>query len=58
MIEDNNDIFLAGGDALVYLTGSVHKKYYTIFVWSHPFMRYVSYDQFFSLLPLNGYVRI
>ena len=58
MTEENNDIFLAGGDAQVYLTGPVHKKYSTTFVWGHPIIRYVSYDQFFSLLPLNGYVRI
>ena len=25
-MEENNDIFLAGGDALVYLAGSMHKK--------------------------------
>ena len=31
MMEENNDIFLAGGDALVYLTGPMHKKYSTIF---------------------------
>ena len=29
MMEENNDIFLAGGDALVYLTGPMHKKYST-----------------------------
>ena len=27
MMEENNDIFLAGGDALVYLAGPMHKKY-------------------------------
>ena len=26
MMEENNDIFLAGGDALVYLAGPMHKK--------------------------------
>ena len=41
MMEENNDIFLAGGDALVYLTVPMHKKYSTIFVWSHPFSSYV-----------------
>ena len=25
-MEENNDIFLAGGDALVYLAGPMHKK--------------------------------
>ena len=26
MIEENNDIFIAGGDALVYLARPMHKK--------------------------------
>ena len=30
MMEENNDIFLAGGDALVYLAGPMDKKYSTI----------------------------
>ena len=42
MMEENNDIFLAGGDALVYLTGPMHKKYSTTFVWGHSFSTYVS----------------
>ena len=42
MMEENNDIFLAGGDALVYLAVSMHKKYSTIFVWGYPFSTYVS----------------
>ena len=33
MIEENNDIFRAGGDALVYLAKPMHKK---AFVWGHP----------------------
>ena len=37
MIEENNDIFLGGGDALVYLAGPMHKKYSTIFVWGYLF---------------------
>ena len=40
-MEKNNDIFLAGGDALVYLTVPMHKKYSTTFVWGHPFSTYV-----------------
>ena len=32
MTEENNDIFLAGGDALVYLTVLMHKKYSTTFI--------------------------
>ena len=42
MIEENNDIFLAGGDALVHLAGSIQQKYSTIFVWGHPFSTHVS----------------
>ena len=37
MMEENTDIFLAVGDALVYLAGPMHKKYSTAFVWGHPF---------------------
>ena len=32
-MEENNYIFLAGGDALVYLAGPMRKKYSTTFVW-------------------------
>ena len=42
MIEENNAIFLAGGDALVYLVVPMHKKYSTTFVWGHPFSTFVS----------------
>ena len=42
MMEGNNDIFLAGGDALVCLTGPMYKKYSTTFVWGHLFGAYVS----------------
>ena len=42
MMEQNNNNFLAGGDALVYLAGQIHKKYSTAFVWGHPFSTYVS----------------
>ena len=41
-MEENNDIFLAGGDALVYLAVPMYKKYSTTFVWGHPFSTYVS----------------
>ena len=40
MMEQNNDIFLAGGNALMYLTGPMHEKYCTAFVWGHPFSTY------------------
>ena len=33
MMEENNDISLAGSNALVYLAGPMHKKYSTTFVF-------------------------
>ena len=42
MVEENSDIFLAGGDALLYLAIPMHKKYSTTFVWDHPLSAYVS----------------
>ena len=42
MMEKNNDILLAGGDVLVYLTGSLYKKYFTTFVCGRPFSTYLS----------------
>ena len=39
MMEENNDIFLAGSDALVYLAVPRHKKYSTTFAWGHPFSK-------------------
>ena len=51
-MEENSDIFLAGGDALLYLAKPMHKKYPTTFVWDHPFGLYLSYDQFCNPLPL------
>ena len=48
MMEENNDIFLAGGDALVYLAESMQKQYSRKFIWGHPFGTYVSYDRFFN----------
>ena len=42
-MEENNDIFLAGDDALVYFAGPMHKKEYsTTLVWDHAFSTYVS----------------
>ena len=58
MMEENNDVFLAGGDALVYLAKPMHKKYSTTFVLGHPFSTYVSYDRFFNPLPLYTPVHI
>ena len=42
MMEENNDIFLADGDAFVHLAGSIHKKYCTTFAWDCPFSTFVS----------------
>ena len=58
MMEENNDIFLAGGDALVYLVEPMHKKYSTTFVWGHPSSTYVFYDRFFNSLPRYAPVHI
>ena len=44
MMEENNDIFLAGSDALD-LAEPMHKKYSTTLVWGHLFSTYVSYDR-------------
>ena len=44
IIAKNNDIFIAGGDALVYLTGTMHTKYSTAFGWGYSFSTYVFYD--------------
>ena len=49
MIEKSVDILLAGGDALVYFSEPMHKKYSTTFDWERPFSTYVSYNQFFNL---------
>ena len=48
IIAENNDIFIAGGDALVYLTGTMHTKYSTAFGWGYSFSTYVFYDRFFT----------
>ena len=47
-MEENNDIFLAGGDALVYLAEPMYKKYSTKLFWGNSFSTYVSYDVLFS----------
>ena len=45
MMEEKNYIFLAGGDALVYLAEPMHKKCSATFAWGHSFSTYVSSDQ-------------
>ena len=55
---EENDVYLAGGDALVYLAGPIHKNYSTVFVQGHPFSTYVSYDRFFSPPPPYKYMYV
>ena len=57
MMEENNNIFLPGGDALVY-NKPMHNKYSTTFVWGHPFSTDVSYDRFFNPQHLYAPVHI
>ena len=57
-MKENNDIFLADGDVMVYLAEPLHKKYSATFVWVHPFSAYVSYDLFLNSLPLYASVHI
>ena len=40
-MEENNGIFLAGGDALVHLAVPMHKKYSATFVLGHSFSTYL-----------------
>ena len=56
MREGNNDIFLAGDDALGYLTRPTHKRYSMTFIWGHPFSTCGYYDQFFKH-PTSPFVR-
>ena len=46
-MEVNNDIFLAGDDALDSLGGQMHKKCFMKFIWSNSVSTAVSSDQFF-----------
>ena len=55
MVEENNNIFLAGVDPLVHSTEQIHKKYSTAFVWGYPLSTYASYD--ITPYPLYAYVR-
>ena len=58
MMKENNNIFLAGSDAPVYLAKPMHKKYSTTFVCGHLLRTYVSYDQFFNTLALYAPVQV
>ena len=57
-MEENNDIFYTGSEALVYLAEPMHKKYSTAFSWGHPLSTYVSDDWYFNPLPLYAPVHI
>ena len=50
-MEEHNDIFLAGGDALVYLAIPMHKIFHNICL-AHPFSTYVSWTDFPTPSPL------
>ena len=57
--DGNKDIFLADGDALVCLAEPMCKKYFTAFVWGHPFSTNVSHDRFFKpYYHFYAYIRI
>ena len=56
LTDENNDIFLADGDAVVCLAEPMYKKYFTVFAWGHPFSTYVFHDRFFK--PSYKYIRI
>ena len=42
MMEEINNIFLVGGDGLVYLTVPMHEKIFRNICLGHPFSTYVS----------------
>ena len=52
IMEENSDIFVAGGDALVHLAGTMHAKYFTTFVWGYQFSAYIFYDRSFTPTPV------
>ena len=52
------EIFFAGGDALVYLAKQMHKNCSITFVWGHPFSTYLSHDLIFNPIPLYAPIHI
>ena len=50
-MEENNDIFLTGGDALEHLAEPIHKKYSTKLFLGNRFGTHVSYDRLFNSPP-------
>ena len=51
IMEENSDIFVAGGDALVHLAGTMHAKYFTTFVWGYQFSAYIFHYRSFTPTP-------
>ena len=43
-MEGNNNISIAGDDALGHLAIRMHKKHSMIFIWGHPFSMKGSYN--------------
>ena len=59
MMEESNNIFLAGGDALVYLAETVQKKNSTKLFWGNLFIvRTYLMTDFLTPLPLYAPVHI
>ena len=58
MVEENNDIFLAGGDALVLLAEPMQKKYSTKLFWVIHLVRTYLITDFSTPLPLYAPVHI
>ena len=58
MMKENNNIFLADGDALVYLAIPIHRKYSTTFFGAIHFVRTYLRTNFLTSLFLVSYVGI
>ena len=58
MMEENNDTFLAGGDALVYLTEPMHKNIQQNLFGTIRLVRTYLMTNFLTNFPLCVYVRI
>ena len=58
MIKENNDLFLADGDALGYLAKPVHKKYSTKLFWAIHLVRTYLLTEFLTALPLHAPLHI
>ena len=54
-MEENSNIFLVSGDALVYLADQMHEKYSTKLFWVYPFNTHLSYDSYNSPSPVRTF---